>query len=153
MIDTVEYHKSTWNDLPLKFEAGTPMMAEAVALGKAIDYLEALGREKIASWEEELTCYLINRLSSIESIRLIGTAFPRGALQSFVLPHIHPLDLATLLDLQGVAVRSGHMCCQPLVRRFGLTAVVRASLAFYNTKEEIDQFIEAIFQVQKKLLG
>jgi cysteine desulfurase/selenocysteine lyase len=153
MIDTVTFSTSTWADLPLKFEPGTPPIAEAIAFGAAIDYCTSLSFPAIHEYEQALASYLTSRLLTIPAIQLIGTALPRGPLQAFHIPGAHPLDIATLLDLEGIAVRSGHLCCQPLLRGLSLTSVIRASLSFYNTFVEIDRFVEALREVVKKLTG
>ncbi len=152
MIDTVTFSSSTWAELPLKFEPGTPPIAEAIGFGAAVDYLNALSLPAIHEYETELSSYLTSRLLSISSLQLVGTALPRGPLQSFHIKGAHPLDIATLLDLEGIAVRSGHLCCQPLLARLSLTALTRASLAFYNTFDDIDRCVEALEKVVKKLL-
>jgi cysteine desulfurase / selenocysteine lyase len=151
MIDTVTFSESTWADLPLKFEPGTPPIAEAIGFGAAIDYLTTLSLPAIYEYEQALSSRLTATLGSIPKLQLIGTAQPRGALQAFHIPGVHPLDIATLLDLEGIAVRSGHLCCQPLLNLFSLTAVTRASLCFYNTFEEIDRFGEALQRAAKRL--
>ena len=151
MIDTVTFGTSTWAELPVKFEPGTPPIAEAIGFGAAVDYLTALSLSAIHEYEQALSSYLTASLRTIPTLQLIGTAQPRGPLQAFHIPKAHPLDIATLLDLEGIAVRSGHLCCQPLLQRLSLTAVTRASLAFYNTFDDIDRFIEALRVVAKKL--
>jgi cysteine desulfurase/selenocysteine lyase len=152
MIDIVEFEKSTWGPLPLKFEPGTPIIAEAVGFGATCDYLNRLGSDKICAWEKELYSYLRDGLSQIKSIELLGTAKKRAPLQTFVIKDAHPLDIATLLDLKGIAIRSGHLCCQPLLKKFGLTSALRVSLGIYNTKEEIDTFVEQLQGVCAQLL-
>lgn len=144
MIDTVTFPKTTYNVLPLKFEAGTPMFVEAIALGRAVDYVSTIGLEAIQAWEHDLLTYATEKMSAIPGLHIIGTAREKGAIISFVVQGTHQLDLGTLLDLQGVAVRTGHHCAQPAMRRFSVTGTARASFALYNTKEEIDRFILAL---------
>lgn len=141
MIEKVTFEKTTYQVPPLKFEAGTPMFAEVIGLGTAIDYLTSIGMEAIQQWEEELLVYATESLSSIKNLKILGTASKKGAIISFLVEGIHPLDIGTMLDLKGVAIRTGHHCAQPAMRRFNVTATARASFYFYNTKEEIDQFI------------
>ena len=144
MIDTVTFEKVTYQNLPLKFEAGTPMIAEVIGLGTAIEYLNKIGLNKISKWEQELLCYATEKIKQIDGIKIIGTAPEKGALISLVFDKIHPLDLASLLDCQGISVRTGHLCAQPTMKRFGVSSVLRLSFAFYNTKKEIDAFIEIL---------
>ncbi len=151
MIDTVTFQKTTYAEPPLKFEPGTPPIGEAIALGHAITYLqeECRGMEMISAWEHELTVYLREKLAAVSPrIEFIGNAFPlRGSLQSFIVQGAHPLDVATMLDLRGVAVRSGHLCGQPVLKTYGVTSLLRASIAYYNTKEDIDIFIDALKEI------
>ena len=151
MVDIVTFEKTTYNELPLKFEAGTPMIAEAIALGTAIDYLESIGLDHILAYENELLAYATEQMEAIEHLRIVGTAREKGAIISFVIPGIHTLDMGTLLDLRGIAVRSGKLCAQPVMQRFCVPATTRASFAFYNTKAEIDLFVEAVVQSIKRL--
>lgn len=151
MIDTVTFSSSTWAELPCKFEPGTPPIAEAIAFGAALDFLHALSIPAIFEYEQALSSYLTQALLSIPSLQCVGTALPRGALQTFYIPGVHPLDIAALLDLEHIAVRSGNLCCQPLLQRLSLPAVTRASVALYNTFEEIDRFVAALDKVVKKL--
>ena len=149
MIDEVFLDHSTYGDLPHKFEAGTPAIGEAIALGAAVDYLNSIGMDKIHAYEEELTAYLFKQLETILNLRIYGkkpTADGKGraALAAFNVPGIHASDLATLLDHEGIAIRSGHHCTQPLHRIFNASGSARASLYFYNTREEIDAFITAL---------
>lgn len=141
MIERVSFDKTIYNQLPLKFEAGTPPITEVIGLSAAINYLSGVGREKISAWESGLCAYAMERLKKIPSIRIIGTAEKRGGIISFVVEGIHSLDVATLLDCQGVAVRSGHHCSQPAMERFGCTSTIRLSFGLYNTYEEIDRFV------------
>ncbi len=151
MIDTVTFSSSTWAELPLKFEPGTPPIAEAIAFGVAVDYLARVSLAAIHEYEQALLSHLIEGLRTIPSLHLVGTATPRSPLQSFYIPGVHPLDIATLLDLEKIAVRSGHLCCQPLLQRLSLKAVTRIAPAFYNTFDEIDRCVEALGKVVKKL--
>ena len=149
MIRSVTFHKTTYNDLPYKFEAGTPNIEAAIALGAAIDYLEGIGMENIAAYEHELLVYGTGVLSEIAGLRLIGTAREKAAVLSFVLEGIHPHDAGTILDHEGIAVRTGHHCAQPVMERFGVPATTRASLAFYNTREELDALTRGVRKVQE----
>lgn len=144
MIDKVTFEKTTYNVLPFKFEAGTPNIAGCIALGEAFNYLSGLDHNELAAYEEELLDYAEEQLLTIEGLRLIGTASKKISVASFVVDGIHPFDIGTLLDKQGIAVRTGHHCTQPLMDRFAIPGTVRASFAFYNTREEIDQFIIAL---------
>lgn len=151
MIDVVDFPKTTYNILPMKFEAGTPMIAEVIGLGASIDYLQAVGRENIQNWESELLHYATAQMQELKKIKIIGAAQKKGAIISFVAEGAHPLDLGTMLDLRGIAVRTGHHCAQPALRRFNLPGTARASFGLYNTKEEIDQFVKALDEVVKLL--
>lgn len=149
MIADVYLDHATYADLPHKFEAGTPAIAEAIGLGAAVDYLTAIGMDQIHSYETELTAYLYQRLTELPSVRTYGPkpaadGSGRAALASFTVGEIHPHDLSTILDQSGVAIRAGHHCTQPLHRYIGAQSTARASLYFYNTREEIDVFIEAL---------
>lgn len=149
MIADVYLDHSTYAELPHKFEAGTPAIGEAIALGAAVDYLSKLGMDQIHAYEAELTAYLFQELESIPDITIYGpkpnaNGFGRAALASFNAGEIHPNDLSALLDQEGVAIRSGHHCTQPLHRYLNLPGTARASLSFYNTREEIDSFIKAL---------
>lgn len=147
MIETVTFEKTTYNVLPMKFEAGTPMIAEVLGLGAAIEYLQTAGLDQIQQWEHELLTYATEGLQTIEGLRLIGTAAEKSAILSFVVDGAHPLDIGTMLDLQGIAIRTGHHCAQPTMRHFGVSATARASFALYNTKSEIDTFVAALDKV------
>ncbi len=149
MIRSVTFEKTLYNDLPYKFEAGTPHIAGAVGLGVAIDYVSGVGLDEIGAYEQELLLYGTERLSRIAGLRLVGTARHKAAVLSFVLDGIHPHDVATILDRRGIAVRAGHHCAQPVMERYGLAATSRASLAFYNTKEEIDALAAGIEAVKE----
>jgi cysteine desulfurase/selenocysteine lyase len=148
MIRTVGLRQSTWNDLPWKFEAGTPAIAEAIGLGAAVDYLKALGMEHVLQHEQELTHYAMEQLQAVPGLTIYGPeASRRGGVISFTLGDIHPHDLASILDQQvGVAVRAGHHCAQPLMERFGLSATARASFYVYTIKEEIDILVQGLQQ-------
>lgn len=147
MIATVSFEKTTYNELPFKFEAGTPDYIGSTALAEAIRYVSAIGIEKIADYEHELTNYAMARLQEIDGMRLIGTAENKSAVVSFLVGDIHPYDIGMLLDKLGIAVRTGHHCAQPLIDSLSIPGTVRASFAFYNTKEEIDFFIESLKRV------
>lgn len=151
MIETVTFEKTTYNSLPFKFEAGTPMIAEVIGLGAAIDYIQSIGLEAICQWEQELLDYTTKQLEQIEGVRIIGQASKKGAIISFVIDGVHPLDIGTFLDMQGIAIRTGHHCAQPVIRFFKVPATARASFACYNTKEEADYFISAVHQAIQKL--
>ena len=144
MIKSVTFEKTIYNDLPHKFEAGTPDIAGAIGLGAAIDYVSNLGMGNIQAYEHELLEYGTECLSSIEGLSIIGTAKAKGAVLSFVMEGIHPHDIGTILDTEGIAVRTGHHCAQPVMDRFEIPATARASLGLYNTKEEIDALVKGI---------
>ena len=144
MIKSVTFEKTIYNDLPHKFEAGTPDIAGAIGLGAAIDYVSNLGMGNIQAYEHELLEYGTECLSSIEGLSIIGTAKEKGAVLSFVMEGIHPHDIGTILDMEGIAVRTGHHCAQPVMDRFEIPATARASLGLYNTKEEIDALVKGI---------
>lgn len=147
MVDEVAFDKITYQDTPLKFEAGTPMIAEVIGLGAAVDYMATLDQEQIIAWEKTLLEYATQALSKIKGMKIIGVSKKKGPILSFSVDGFHPLDLATLLDLRGIAIRTGHLCAQPLLRRYGVSSLSRISLAFYNTCEEIDLFIHALKEV------
>lgn len=149
MIRNVTFEKTTYNDLPYKFEAGTPNISGGIALGAAIDYVEGVGVARIARYEQELLSYGTEMLSAIQGLSIIGTARDKASVLSFTLHHVHPHDVGTFLDLEGIAIRTGHHCTQPVMQFFGVPATSRASLAFYNTKEEIDELAKAIHHVMK----
>lgn len=144
MIRSVTFEKTLYNDLPYKFEAGTPNIADGIALGTAIQYVESIGLDNIYEYEMELLNYGTEKLLEIPELRIIGTAKEKASVISFVLDNIHPHDVGTLLDREGVAVRTGHHCTEPVMRRFDVPATSRASFSFYNTKEEIDALVKAI---------
>ena len=152
MIRSVTFEKTTYNDIPYRFEAGTPNISAAIGLGAAIDYVERTGREAIADYEAELLSYATKRVSAIPGVRIIGTAKEKAGVLSFVIDGIHPHDVGTILDLEGIAVRTGHHCAQPVMERFGVPATTRVSLAFYNTREEIDALVKGI-EKAKEILG
>ncbi len=147
MIRSVTFEKTLYNVIPNKFEAGTQNIAGSVGLGAAIDYVNGIGMDSISAWEKELLDYGTRRLSEIELVKLIGTARHKGSIMSFVMENVHPHDVGTILDTEGIAVRTGHHCAQPLMDRYGVPATIRASLAFYNTKEEIDTLVKGIDRV------
>ncbi len=150
MINSVRLEKTTWGELPHKFEAGTAPMAEAVGLGAAIDYLEAVGLDAIEAYEHELAAHALGRLAEVPGIRLYGPpADRRAGIVSFNLEGIHPHDVAQILDLQGVAIRAGHHCCQPLMQKLGVAATNRASFYLYTIPEEIDQLVDGLYAVRK----
>jgi len=151
MIREVRFDGTTYADPPHRFEAGTPNIAGFVGLGAAIDYIEGIGRERIVAWERELLAYATAALESVPGLRIFGTAKNKAAVISFLIEGVHAHDLATLLDHEGIAVRSGHHCAHPLMQFFGVPATVRASLAFYNTRDEVDRFVAAIGKVRKLL--
>jgi len=148
MIRKVEWESATWNRLPWKFEAGTPAFVEGIGLGAAVDYLTGIGIEAIAAHERELTAYALERLSALPGLNIIGPpAHQRGGVVAFTFRGIHPHDIAHMLDMEGIAVRAGHHCAQPLHRRLGLTATVRASFYLYNTAEEVDALARALERI------
>jgi cysteine desulfurase/selenocysteine lyase len=151
MIATVSFEKTTYNELPFKFEAGTPDYVGSTALAEALRYVQNIGIEKIAAYEHDLTTYATQRLLEIEGMRIIGTAKEKSAVISFLVGNIHPYDIGMLLDKLGIAVRTGHHCAQPLIDSLGILGTVRASFAFYNTKEEIDIFVTALKKVVQML--
>lgn len=149
MIASVTFEKTTYNVLPHKFEAGTPNMAGVIGLGAAIDYLTGIGLDQITAYEHELLAYGTEALSRIPGLRLIGTAKEKASVLSFVLDGVHAHDVGTIVDREGIAIRTGHHCAMPVMDRFGLPATSRASLALYNTREEIDALVAAIHKVKE----
>jgi cysteine desulfurase/selenocysteine lyase len=149
MISSVTFEKTTYNTLPYKFEAGTPNIAGVIGLGTAIDYVNGIGLENIARHEHELLTQATEKLARFPGIRLIGTARERTGTVSFVMEGVHPHDIGTILDQEGIAIRTGHHCTQPLMDRFGVPATARAALAFYNTREEIDALIDGLYKVKE----
>jgi cysteine desulfurase/selenocysteine lyase len=144
MILSVSFEKTTYNSIPFKFEAGTPHIAGAIGLGAAIDYLTQIGMENIASYEHALLAYATEAIGQIPGVRIIGTAREKAGVLSFVIDGIHPHDVGTILDREGVAIRTGHHCAQPVMERFGVPATARASMAFYNTKQDINALAAGI---------
>jgi len=149
MISVVTFEKTHYNTLPYKFEAGTPNIAGVIGLGAAINYVRAIGLDRIAAYETELLAYATAAIEGIPGLRLIGTAQEKAGVVSFVLDCAHPHDIGTILDREGVAIRAGHHCAMPVMQRFGVPATARASFAFYNTAEEIDALVRAIHTVRK----
>jgi len=149
MISSVTFEKTTYNKLPYKFEAGTPHVAGAIGLGAAIDYVTALGIENLAAHEHDLLAYATEKVSALPGIRVIGTAKEKAAVLSFVLDGVHPHDVGTILDQEGIAIRTGHHCAQPVMQRFDVPATARASFALYNTREEVDVLVEGLQRVQE----
>ena len=147
MIKSVTFEKTIYNDLPNKFEAGTPDIAGAIGLGTAIDYVTGIGIDRIHAYEHELLEYGTQCLSDIGGLRIIGTAAEKAGVLSFVMDGVHPHDIGTILDAEGIAIRTGHHCTQPLMERFQIPATARASLALYNTREEIDVLVKALDRV------
>ena len=152
MILSVTFEKTTYNTIPHKFEAGTPPIAAAIGLGAAVDYLSAIGMDAIAAHELDLLRYATEQVSGMSGVRIIGTAEEKAAVLSFVVEGVHPHDLGTLLNQDGVAVRTGHHCAQPVMQRFNVPATSRASFAFYNTMAEVDALVAGIRRVQKVFL-
>lgn len=149
MIQTVSFEKTTFNELPFKFEAGTPDFVGTTGLARALEYVSAIGMDKIAAYEHELTTYATERLMEIPGMRIFGQAKEKGSVISFLVGDIHHFDLGTLLDRLGIAVRTGHHCAQPLMQRLGIEGTVRASFGLYNTKEEINVLVAGIERVRK----
>ena len=149
MISSVTFEKTTYNEIPYKFEAGTPHIAGAIGLGAAIDYLTGLGFDQVALHERELLAYATDALQQIPGLKLIGTAPEKASILSFVMEGIHPHDIGTIVDQEGVAIRTGHHCTQPVMDRFGIPATARASLAMYNTRQDIDALVVALEQVRR----
>jgi cysteine desulfurase / selenocysteine lyase len=147
MIRTVTFERSTYADIPDKFEAGTPAIASQIGLGAAIDYLNSLDRRAAHAHEQELLAYATERLRGIEGVRIVGTAREKASVLAFVIEDIHPHDVGTILDREGIAIRAGHHCAQPVMKHFGVPATARASFAFYNTREEVDRLADAVEKV------
>jgi cysteine desulfurase / selenocysteine lyase len=148
MIETVTLERSTFAPPPARFEAGTPMIAQVIGLGAALEYVEAIGRPAIGVWEEELLGYATERVREIEGVRLIGTAREKASVLSFVVDGVHPHDVGAVLDDEGIAIRAGHHCAQPVMQRFGVPATARASFAFYNTRDEVDTLVRGLTRVR-----
>jgi cysteine desulfurase/selenocysteine lyase len=151
MISSVDFQSATWNELPAKFEAGTPMVAEAVGLGAATDYLSAIGMERVRSHERELTAYMLERLAQLGGVSIVGPpeAERRGGLVSFTVEGMHPHDIAELAGRRGVCIRAGHHCAQPLMRCLGVSATARASVGVYNELSDVDALIDALSAGQR----
>lgn len=149
MIKSVTFEKTTFNDLPYKFEAGTPNIAGAIGLAAAVDYVESIGFDTISAYEHDLLKYATDALLSVKGVTIIGTAREKASVLSFVMDGVHPHDVGTIVDQEGVAIRTGHHCAQPVMERFGVPATARASLAFYNTREDVDALVNALFKVQE----
>ena len=149
MIQSVTFDKTTFAELPNKYEAGTPNIAGAIGLEAAIDYVTALGLDRIAAHEKQLLDYATQQLTTIAGLRIIGNAAEKVGVVSFVMEQAHPHDIGTILDTEGVAIRTGHHCAQPLMQRFGVPATARASFAFYNTTAEIDVLVAGLRKVQE----
>jgi cysteine desulfurase/selenocysteine lyase len=145
----VSFEKTTYNELPYKFEAGTPNISGALGLEAAIQFIQSIGMDKIAAHEHELLVYASDQIQQISGVEILGTATEKASIISFLMDDIHPHDVGTILDLEGIAVRAGHHCAQPLMKRFGIPASTRASFAVYNTKTEIDTLIQGILKVQQ----
>jgi cysteine desulfurase/selenocysteine lyase len=149
MIDHVDLQDSTWKELPWKFEGGTPIIAGAVGLGAAIDFLESIGMDEIHKHEQQLTAYAMERMAEIEGLTIYGPRTDRGGLVTFNLGDVHPHDVATVLDADGIAIRAGHHCCQPLMRWLKASATARASFYLYNTEEDIDRLAASLIRTKE----
>jgi cysteine desulfurase / selenocysteine lyase len=149
MIKSVTFEKTIYNDIPYKFEAGTPNISATIGLGAAIDYIQQIGIEKISAYEHALLVYATGAIQRVPGLRIIGTAREKAGVLSFVLEGAHPHDVGTVLDQEGIAIRTGHHCAQPVMDRFGVPATARASLAFYNTRQEVDLLVAAIAKVKE----
>ena len=149
MIKSVSFQKTIFEEPPLKFEAGTPDYVATTGLAKALDYVSELGMDNIQQHEQQLTCYAMERMKAIDGMRIFGESTHKDAVISFLVGNIHHLDMGTLLDRLGIAVRTGHHCAQPLMIRLGIEGTVRASFALYNTEEEVDQLIAGITRVSR----
>jgi len=148
MIETVTLEHTTFAPPPARFEAGTPAIAEVIGLGAALDYVGSVGQAAIRAWEEELLAYATERFQGLDGVRLIGTAREKASVLAFVVEGVHPHDVGAVLDDDGIAIRAGHHCAQPVMRRFGVPATARASFAFYNTREEVDALVRAVCRVR-----
>lgn len=152
MIEKVTFEKTTYNQLPFKFEAGTPDYVAAIGLGRAIQFMEEVGMDNIEQHEHDLVTYAMQRLSEVEGVRFIGEAENHSGAVSFLLGNVHPYDTGMILDKMGIAVRTGHHCAQPLMDRMGITGTVRASFAMYNTREEIDKLVAGVERVRQMMM-
>mgnify|MGYP002712376512 FL=1 len=152
MIKTVTFEKTTYNELPHKFEAGTPNIVGGIAIAAAIDYMNNIGIPNIEAYEHELLTYATEKIKQIEGVRIIGEAKQKASVLSFVVDGTHPSDIGMIIDKLGIAIRTGHHCTEPLMNRFNIPGTARASFAFYNTTEEIDIFIEGLKRAIKMLL-
>jgi cysteine desulfurase/selenocysteine lyase len=152
MIRSVSFEETQYNDLPYKFEAGTPNIAGSVGLAAALDYVSALGLDAIAAHEDDVVTYATGQIEDIPGVRIIGTAAEKSGIISFLVDRVHAHDVGTVLDSQGIAIRAGHHCTMPLMKRFGVAATARASFALYNTKKEADALVAAIWKV-KEMFG
>jgi cysteine desulfurase/selenocysteine lyase len=148
MIETVTLERSTYAAPPARFEAGTPMIAQVIGLGAALEYVEGVGRMAIGAWEEELLGYATEQVRDLPGVRLVGTAREKASILSFVVDGVHPHDVGAVLDDDGIAIRAGHHCAQPVMQRFGLPATARASFAFYNTRDEVDALVRGLLRVR-----
>ena len=149
MIKSVTFEKTEFNDIPYKFEAGTPHVAGAIGLAAAIDYLNLLDWELLDEYERSLLDYATNALSTIDGLRIVGTAKEKAGVVSFTLDGVHPHDIGSIVDREGVAIRTGHHCAQPVMQRFGIPATARASFALYNMKKEVDALVRALGKVKE----
>ena len=149
MISSVTFEKTIYNKLPFKFEAGTPHVAGAIGLAAALEYVNRLGIAQVAAHEHEVLEYATQQVSAIPGIHLVGTAKEKAGVLSFTLEGVHPHDIGTILDQEGIAVRTGHHCAQPVMQRFGIPATARASFALYNTKKEVDALVRGIEKVRE----
>jgi cysteine desulfurase/selenocysteine lyase len=149
MIKTVSLNDSTWNDIHWKFEAGTPNIAQAIGLGSAIDYINEIGLDKIHEHEQDILTYALEKMQKIPEVNIYGSADERGAVISFNLKNIHPHDLSQLLDNDGIAIRAGHHCAQPIMKKLGVSATGRVSFYLYNSKEDVDRLCESLVKTVK----
>jgi cysteine desulfurase/selenocysteine lyase len=149
MISSVSFEKTTWAPLPAKFEAGTPAIVQAIGLGAALDYMSGLGMENIAAHERDVLNYATQRLTSVDGLKIYGTAPNKAAVISFTLGNIHAHDISTIIDRAGVAIRAGHHCAEPLMDRLGVAATARASFGVYNTREDADVLVQALETAQE----
>ena len=149
MIQHVSFERTTFNELPFKFEAGTPDYIGTTALARALDYVTALGMDRIAAHEHDLTTYAMERLRQVPGMRIFGEAAGKGSVISFLVGDIHHFDMGTLLDRLGIAVRTGHHCAQPLMQRLGIEGTVRASFGLYNTRQEVDALVDGVVRVSR----